>query len=226
MSTRQGSRHCMTPLVQVAPGSISRGAIQHLIPADSRWAQIEFRIRPVFTRMADEHYRIFLRAISILVDLVADSLHKIARTPSIEWPEKTSCIAHASKRSHHTPATTSREPRPKSVAFRVAVPPPLSASAQIDTGGVSRTQFGVRVTTIRREIYAAFARSAITRSCKKSKALGVWVIDADAEVAEERSSQSISSPAHFAYALMPALLLCTSLPNFATPSRFLARAAG
>jgi hypothetical protein len=24
----------------VAPGSISRGAIQHLIPADSKWAQI------------------------------------------------------------------------------------------------------------------------------------------------------------------------------------------
>jgi hypothetical protein len=30
----------MIPLVQVAPGSISRGAIQHLIPADSKWEQI------------------------------------------------------------------------------------------------------------------------------------------------------------------------------------------
>src|SRR6201997_2066780 len=40
MSTRQASRPCMIPLVQVAPGSISRGAIQQLIPADSRWAQI------------------------------------------------------------------------------------------------------------------------------------------------------------------------------------------
>src|SRR6516165_5799117 len=40
MSTRQASRPCMIPLVQLAPGSISRGAIQHLIPADSRWAQI------------------------------------------------------------------------------------------------------------------------------------------------------------------------------------------
>src|ERR1700751_1032409 len=40
MSTRQASRPCMIPLVQVAPGSISRGAIQQLSPADSRWAQI------------------------------------------------------------------------------------------------------------------------------------------------------------------------------------------
>src|SRR5262249_17940467 len=40
MRTRQASRPCMIPLVQGAPGSISRGAIQHLIPADSRWAQI------------------------------------------------------------------------------------------------------------------------------------------------------------------------------------------
>src|SRR5215469_12615828 len=40
MNTRQASRPCMIPWVQVAPGSISRGAIQHLIPADSRSAQI------------------------------------------------------------------------------------------------------------------------------------------------------------------------------------------
>src|SRR5215470_1655733 len=40
MNTRQASRPCMIPWVQVVPGSISRGAIQHLIPADSRWAQI------------------------------------------------------------------------------------------------------------------------------------------------------------------------------------------
>src|SRR5262249_32432415 len=40
MNTRQASRPCMIPWVQVAPGSISRGAIQHLIPADSIWAQI------------------------------------------------------------------------------------------------------------------------------------------------------------------------------------------
>src|SRR5215469_1712714 len=40
MSTRHASRPCMIPWVQVVPGSISRGAIQHLIPADSIWAQI------------------------------------------------------------------------------------------------------------------------------------------------------------------------------------------
>src|SRR6516164_2922702 len=40
MNTRQASRPCMIPWVQVVPGSISRGAIQHLIPADSRCAQI------------------------------------------------------------------------------------------------------------------------------------------------------------------------------------------
>src|SRR5215472_16776203 len=40
MNTRQASRPCMIPWVQLVPGSISRGAIQHLIPADSRCAQI------------------------------------------------------------------------------------------------------------------------------------------------------------------------------------------
>src|ERR1700730_8152569 len=31
---------CMTPLVQSDPTSMSRGAIQHRIPADSSWLQI------------------------------------------------------------------------------------------------------------------------------------------------------------------------------------------
>src|SRR5260221_6701653 len=80
MSTRQASRPCMIPLVQVAPGSILRGAIQQLIPADSRWAQIASAVaRSLLEWLMKTIDGMLLRGIRILVDLVADSLHKIAR---------------------------------------------------------------------------------------------------------------------------------------------------
>src|SRR5271165_6897489 len=60
----------------------------------------------------------------------------------------------------------------------------------------------------------------------KSKALGTWVIDANGERVEPGFSQSIFIPTFFACALIPALLPSSILTNFATPSRFLARAAG
>jgi hypothetical protein len=52
------------------------------------------------------------------------------------------------------------------------------------------------------------------------------VIDAKGEIVEERSSQSILSYALSAQALIPVLAAASISANFATPSRFLARAAG
>src|SRR5260221_8597295 len=79
MSARQASRPCMIPLVQVAPGSISRGAIQHLIPADSRWAQIASAVgRSLLEWLRKTIDGNASSAVSkTLVHLFADSLHKI-----------------------------------------------------------------------------------------------------------------------------------------------------
>ena len=73
----------MIPLVQVAPGSISRGAIQQLIPADSRWAQIASAVaRSLLEWLMKTIAGMLPRGIRSLVDLVADSLHKIVHDRS------------------------------------------------------------------------------------------------------------------------------------------------
>src|SRR5215469_12283349 len=79
----------MIPLVQVAPGSISRGAIQQLIPADSRWAQIASAVSrsllewlmKTIDGMLPPRYDDFNR-------FAADSLHKIAAQNAVRkrWP--------------------------------------------------------------------------------------------------------------------------------------------
>jgi hypothetical protein len=71
----------MIPLVQVAPGSISRGGDPTVDPSGLEMGTNRVRGRPIFTRMADEDHRrqCFLRGIGTLVQLFAYGLHKIPR---------------------------------------------------------------------------------------------------------------------------------------------------
>src|SRR5258707_15858204 len=81
MRARQASRPCMIPMVQVAPGSMSRGAIQHWIPADSKWAQIVSAVSRSLLEwlMKTIDGNASCAVSGTLVHLFVDSLHKIPR---------------------------------------------------------------------------------------------------------------------------------------------------
>src|SRR6516225_7604404 len=76
MNTRQASRPCMIPWAQAAPGSISRGAIQHLIPADSRWAQIASAVGRSLLEWLMKTIDGKLLGARILLDLLSNGLQK------------------------------------------------------------------------------------------------------------------------------------------------------